>query len=128
MIKFVGEIMLFSEREGYEISTILHSHEMDDRLKNIIWNFIHDVLFQKSEDDKQQFNIFSTIAEPGLEPQVNEEGLLTSLHVGQHVFQDKYGEGEIVHISGSGEKAKLTLKFGKQMKIFIAGLAKLRGV
>jgi len=30
----------------------------------------------------------NTIAEPELEPQVNEEGLLTSFHVGQHVFHD----------------------------------------
>lgn len=43
-------------------------------------------------------------------------------------YHDKYGEGEILHIAGSGESAKLTVKFGKEMKIFIAGYAKLRGV
>jgi hypothetical protein len=82
----------------------------------------------KSENDKQQFNIFSTIAEAELETQINEEGLLTTFHVGQHVLHEKYGKGEIVHISGSGEKAKLTVKFGKEMKIFIAGLAKLKKI
>jgi hypothetical protein len=81
-----------------------------------------------SENDKQQFNIFSTITEAELEPQINEEGLLTTFHVGQHVLHEKYGKGEIVHISGSGEKAKLTVKFGKEMKIFIAGLAKLKKI
>jgi len=82
------------------------------------------------EGDKMKIQVLydNTIAELELEPQINEEGLFTSFHVGQHVFHENLGAGEILHIAGSGESAKLTVKFDKEMKIFVAGYAKLREV
>ncbi len=44
------------------------------------------------------------------------------------VNKREYSEDEVLHIAGSGESAKLTVEFDKEMKIFIAGYAKLRGV
>jgi len=80
------------------------------------------------KEDKHQMDLFSTISAPEPEKQPTEEGLLTSFHVGQHVFHDTFGEGEVLHIAGSGETAKLTVKFGREMKKLVAGYAKLRCV
>ena len=83
---------------------------------------------ESKKEDKHQVDLFSTISAPKPETQPTEEGILTSFHVSQHVFHDKFGEGEIVYIAGAGESAKLTVKFGREMKKFMAGYAKLRGV
>ncbi|MBL7148667.1 MAG: Eco57I restriction-modification methylase domain-containing protein [Candidatus Cloacimonetes bacterium] len=54
--------------------------------------------------------------------------ILTEFSVGQHVFHPTFGEGEVLHVTGSGEAAKLTVKFGRETKKLIAGYAKLSGV
>lgn len=83
---------------------------------------------KEKPQDTSQMDMFSTISAPEPETPPTEEGLLTSFHVGQHVFHDKFGEGEILHIAGSGVNARLTVRFGKEMKKLVAGYAKLRGV
>jgi len=79
-------------------------------------------------ESKHQMDLFSTISAPKPEILPTGEGILTSFHVGQHVLHDTFGEGEVLHIAGSGESAKLTVKFGREMKKLVAGYAKLRGV
>ena len=83
---------------------------------------------KEKPQNKSQMDLFSTISESEQETPPTEEGILTSFHVGQHVFHDTFGEGEILHIAGNGETAKLTVKFGREMKKLVAGYAKLRGV
>ena len=79
-------------------------------------------------ENKHQIEMFADIVEPESITTANEDGLLTSFHVGQHVIHDTFGEGEVLHIAGSGESAKLTVKFGREMKKLVAGYAKFRGV
>ncbi len=54
--------------------------------------------------------------------------ILKELHVDQRLLHNTFGEGEILHIAGSGETVKLTVKFDREMKKLMAGYAKLRGV
>ena len=80
------------------------------------------------QENKHQIDMFADIVEPDPITTANEDGLLTSFHVGQHVFHNTFGEGEILHIAGTDESAMLTIKFGREMKKLVAGYAKLRGV
>ncbi len=54
--------------------------------------------------------------------------ILLVFTVGQHVIHPTFGEGEVQHVAGTGEKATIHVKFGKQTKKLVAGYAKMRGV
>jgi len=79
--------------------------------------------------EKQTTTTTSEIQEPESEDNKSTTSdILLEFTVGQHVIHPTFGEGEVQHVAGSGEKATIHVKFGKQTKKLVAGYAKLRGV
>lgn len=51
----------------------------------------------------------------------------TGYSIGQSVFHEKFGDGVILELEGSGDKARITVRFKRAgTKVLIAGLAKLK--
>ncbi|MBL7149599.1 MAG: Eco57I restriction-modification methylase domain-containing protein [Candidatus Cloacimonetes bacterium] len=83
----------------------------------------------ESTSNNQDSLITSDVQKPlPVEPEQTTNVNLKVFSVGQHVLHPTFGEGKVLHVAGSGDTAKITVKFGRETKKLIAGYAKLRGV